>query len=331
MALRAFPRRFRAGRTAEIISTFEEAELAGQAHPYGTRAIVDVVTAGWAERLRTHPSLGPYVKYRLFDGRLAPQWHRWMLDDVRGWFGLRRAVSMAFVFAAVFSVFHLAGMPPPDRGFLAVCVVMVAVNSVVATPYHRRRILRRHGYVPDTLTWAPPSVWAATAPKPPRLVRVAPVAFTMAAALTVVAPFAVLASLGRIGNGSGNVTRGADGQLPATIAAVAVATLLVAAGIIWPRPISRRFTRMIPDGATADFVFSDLASAGTLSTAVAAIGLIACFTPITPLIVPLAFIVSAGAVPTAVLAGIQATRHRPDGSIIVWTARPSHAGTTTTT
>jgi hypothetical protein len=326
MALHAFPRRFRAARSAEILATFEEAEFAGDAHPYGVRALADVVVAGWGERLRTRPPMGAYLKYRLLDGRLDARWHRWMLDDVRGrWYGLRRAVFTWLIFAAVMLVFFQAGMAPPDMGFVVVYVVAVIVVAVLATPMHRRRTLRRHGYDPETLTWVPPDLWAATAPRPPRLVRVAPIAFTMAVALAAVAPFAVLASLGHIGAGSGSMTRNADGQLPATIAAVIVATLVGAAGSLGRRSISRRFTRTIPDGAQVDLVFSDLASAGTLSAAVTAVGLIACLAPITPLIVPLTFVVSAGAVPTLVLVGIDVQRHRPHGAVIVWTPRPSEA------
>jgi hypothetical protein len=275
--------------------------------------------------------VGTYLKYRLLDGRLDARWHRWMLDDVRGrWYGLRRAVVASLTFAVVMIVLYLAGMPPPDRVSVVGFVVAGTVVSVFATPSHRRRTLRRHGYDSETLTWAPPNLWAATAPRPPRQVRVAPVAFTMAAALAAVAPFAVLASLGHIGAGSGNITRDAEGQPPATIAAVAVAALVGAAGILGRRSVSRRFTRTIPDGAPVDLVFSDPASAGTLSAAVTAVGLIACFAPITPLIVPLAFVVMFGAAPTLVLAGIDVQRHRPDGAVIVWTHRPSEADTATT-
>ncbi len=323
MVLHAFPRRFRAARSAEILATFEEAELAGDAHPYGMRALADVVIAGWAERLRSHPPLGPYLKYRLLDSRLDARWHRWMLDDVCSrWYGIRRAAFTSLTFAAVMLVFFQVGEAPPDTGFVVVYVVAVTVLAAFATPMHRRRTFRRHGYDPGTLTWVPPDRWAAAAPRPPRLVRVAPIAFTMAAALAAVAPFAVLASLGHIGAGSGNITRNADGQLPATIAAVIVAALVGAAGSLGRRSISRRFTRTIQDGAQVDLVFSDLASAGTLSAAVTAVGLIACLAPITPLIVPLTFVVCAGAVPTLVLVGIDAQRHRPHGAAIVWTPRP---------
>ena len=159
MALHAFPRRFRAARTAEILATFEEAELAGDAHPYGMPALADVVIAGWAERLRTRPPLGAYLKYRLLDGRLDARWHRWMLDDVRGrWYGLRRAVVASLTFAVVMIVLHQAGMPPPDMVSIVGFVVAGTVVSVFATPSHRRQTLRRHGYDSETLTWAPPNL-----------------------------------------------------------------------------------------------------------------------------------------------------------------------------
>lgn len=326
IALHAFPRRFRAARSAEIVATFQDAELAGDAHPYGMLALTDVVVAGWAERLRTHPPIGQYLRYRLLGGRLDPRWHRWMLDDVRGWFGARRMAWASSTLAVLMLVLHQAGVAPPDNGFVAVYVVGLVVLSVFVTPRYRRQNLRRHGYDRDTLTWVPPDVCAATAPRPPRLVPVAPVAFTMAAALATVAPFAVLALLGDIGAGSGNVTRQANGQVPATVAAVAVATLIGAAGILGRRTVQKRFTGTIPDSSPVDLVFADHASAGTLSAAVTVVGLIACFVSITPLIVPLTFVVMAGAAPSLVLVGIDAQRRRPDGVAIVWTLRPSKAG-----
>jgi hypothetical protein len=329
MALHAFPRRFRAARSAEIVATFEEAELAGDVHPYGIQALADVVVAGWAERWRTHPPLGTYLKYRLLDGRLPARWHRWMLDDVHGWFGLRRVAWASWAIVAVLLVLQQAGMAALDRGFVLVFIGMV-VPSLVLTPRYRRAILCRHGYDPDTLAWVPPGHWTPALPRPPRMVRVAPVAFTMAAALATVAPFAVLASLGHIGTGSGSVTRQADGQVPATIGAVTVAALIATAGILGRRSISMRFTRTVPADAPVYFVYSDIPSAGTLSAADAVLGLIVCFAPVTPLIVPLTILVTAGAVPTLVLTGIDVQRGRPDGEITVWTPRPSNADTATT-
>jgi hypothetical protein len=322
LVLHAFPRRFRAARSAEIAATFREAELAGDDHVYGARALTDVVRAGWAERLRTHPPLAQYLKYRLLDGRLDPQWHRWMFDDVRGWFGVRRCAWISVPLILLAGILRRTGGVPLDSAFVVMYLAGLVVFSTILTPTYRRRTLRRHGYDPETLLWAPPTVWVDVARRPPRPVRVTPVAFTMTAALVVVAPFAVLASLGFVGAGTDHVTRHADGQLPMTIAAIATAALLAVGALAGRRWISGHLTRTVEEPATADLVFSDLPSAGALSVAVAGIGLLACLLPITPLIVPLGLVVMAGAAPTLLIIGIDARRHH-DGAVVVWTLRPT--------
>ena len=98
LALHAFPRRFRTERAFEIEAIFHEAALAGELHPYGPHALADVVTAGWRERARSHPPLGP-IKYRMFAERLEPRWHAWMLDDVCALFSLRRVLWVAWPLA----------------------------------------------------------------------------------------------------------------------------------------------------------------------------------------------------------------------------------------
>jgi hypothetical protein len=323
VALRAFPRRFRTVRSAEIVATFREAELAGDAQPYGWRALVDVVRAGWSERLRTHPPVGHFLRYRVLDGRLDPQWHRWMLDDVHGWYGLRRAVWTLVPLLVLATVLRLGGAGYPDSEFVVMYVVAAIVFGALFTPMHRRRTLRRHGYDPETLAWAPPITWLSTRPPRRRTTTVAPIAFTMAIALAVVAPFAVLASLGLIGAGAESVTRRADHQVAATLGAVATALLIAVVTTVGHRRIARRFTQVVDDDAEPDLVFSDLPSAGALSSAVAAIGVAASVWPVTPLIVPVAFIVTTGVVPVLVVVGTDAHRRHGHGVSMIWTSRPA--------
>jgi hypothetical protein len=321
-ALRAFPRRFRTARSAEIVATFREAELAGDDHPYGWRALVDVVRAGWSERLRTHPPLGHFLKYRLFDGRLDPQWHRWMFDDVRGWYGLRQAAWTLVPLLVLAVGLRVGGLGIPDTGFVVMYTAATIVFSALFTPKHRRRTLRRHGYDPETLTWAPPITWPSTTQRPPRQTSVTPLAFTLAAALAVVAPFAVLASLGLIGAGADSFTRHANRQVSVTIGAVAIAVAIAVATVVGRRRFARRFTQEVDDTADLDLVVSDLPSAGALSTAVAAIGVTACAWPGTPSIVPASFIVVVGVLPALVIAGADAHRRGRHGVAVVWTRRP---------
>jgi hypothetical protein len=322
MALHAFPRRFRTARGAEITATFSEAELAGDVRPYGARALADVVVAGWTERMRTRPPLGQYMTYRLLDGRLDPQWHRWMFDDVRGRFGVWRCAKAAIPLIVLAVVFRRAGLVQSDV-FLVAYPATGVLLSAVFTPMHRRRILRRHGYDPATLTWTPPAFsWATTVPRQPRATQVAPVAFTMAAALAVVAPFAVLASLGDIGAGIINFSRQADGQHPMTLAAIAVAVVVALAGTVGHRRIAGRLTQTVDESFELDLVLSDLPSAGAVSAGVMVLGLGVCLLPVAPLIVPLAYVIAAGAVPPLVVLGVAARRKRGNGAVMVWALRP---------
>lgn len=156
-ALHAFPRRFRAQRATEIESTFEEAALAGDSRAYGLAALVDVVVAGWRERARTRPQLGPYLKYRFLAGRLDQRWHAWMLDDLDGWFPARRAAwnegLLAVAWVAVWRVSDGGFELPPPFFWLLWLIVLS-----LATGLERRRTLKRHGYDPHTRSWVPPVV-----------------------------------------------------------------------------------------------------------------------------------------------------------------------------
>ncbi len=150
-ALHAFPRRFRAQRSTEIESTFQEADLAGDPKAYGTAALIDVVVAGWSERARTHPPLGSYLKYRLLGGRLDQRWHSWMFDDLAGWFPARRAAwtvsLLGLVWVAVWRVSD-GSFALPESFFWLVWVIAASVTAGL----ERRRALKRHGYDPRTRT-----------------------------------------------------------------------------------------------------------------------------------------------------------------------------------
>jgi ABC-type spermidine/putrescine transport system permease subunit II len=110
-----------------------------------------------------------------------------------------------------------------------------------------------------------------------------------------------------------------------TIGAVAAAALISVGAIIARRRIARRLTETVDESSELDLVVSDLTSAGALSAAVMVLGLVACLMPATPLIVPLAFVVVTGAVPTLVVLGTDARRRQRDGALIVWTPRPTRA------
>ncbi len=323
-ALHAFPRRFRGQRSAEIEATFHEAELAGERRPYGAHALADVVLAGWAERARSRPPLGVYLKYRLFDGRLEPRWHPWMLDDVRGLFGLRRLVwilSPLWVSYLVFSMQHPPQFSRSEMPMLLICLGVYVVGGVVGGRVNRRRVLKRHGYDPATGSWLPPHPSTYTTPRLPRPVRVAPLAFGLAAAFSVVAPVAVLASFGAIGASAsgwwGDATRLVDHQAPTAIAVVAAAVMLGVAGTLSRGRLATRFTRPVA-ACDVDPMYSDLPAAGGVSGIVAACGLFFSALPASPLIVPWLFVLAAGAVPVLIAVGLRALVLERGGEIVVW-------------
>lgn len=145
-ALRAFPRRFRSARAAEIEATFLEAEMAGERNVYGLRAIVDVVLAGWRERLRSRPPFGVYLRYRLLGGRLDPAWRPWVLDDLQGWFRLRRAAAMVTTLALTLTALYLLTGDPPIRH--PIVWPIMAIAGWLGATFERTRVLRRHGFGP---------------------------------------------------------------------------------------------------------------------------------------------------------------------------------------
>lgn len=318
LALHAFPRRFRVVRATEIEATFDEAERAGEPHTYGAQALADVVLAGWSERYRTRPPWDAYLKYRVLGKRLAQRWHPWMLDDVRGWYWLRRLLLVMSPLLTMWIYTWIRFGVAPAMGqwpWIALVGSMWVVTGIVGARRDRTRILALHGYDAATGEWLPPNLVPLVSS--PRSTAVSPLAFTMAAALAAVAPFAVLASAGLIGADH----RRADGQLAITVLAFAIALLLGVLGATGHSRISHRVTIALDDASEADPAFSDLRAAGGVSAAFAALGFAVCWYPITPLMVPLLLVVAVGAIPVLVLLGRDARSRRVDGSVVVWNRR----------
>ncbi len=243
-AMHAFPRRFRAERSAEIEGTFHEAALAGDRHPYGARALVDVVLAGWGERARTRPPLGAYLKYRLLGGRLEPQWHAWMLDDLVGCYSLRRTAWVMAPLLMLFAGFSVASgglMALPNPTFWLVWILAMAF----AGPIDRRRILKRHGYDPKTRLWAPPVVvhWV---PAPRRIQRAAPWLTGVGIALLVVTPVAMISllfpnlAIRSVTTGSFSTERVVDHTVAFGVGALAAGVVALVVGLATHRWIAVR-------------------------------------------------------------------------------------------
>src|SRR5690242_5519350 len=97
--MRAFPRRYRDAHEVEMLSTLAEAEAGRRSPCLGTA--IDLVRAGWSERIRSHPPFRRYIWYRL-GGKLPPEYRSWMLDDLNGWYRMRTYIC-SFVLSVIFA------------------------------------------------------------------------------------------------------------------------------------------------------------------------------------------------------------------------------------
>lgn len=122
--LRAYPRRWRAARAAEVTDLLADLAAPG-ARRLDPRSGLGLVRAGWATRWREHPPLLPWLGYVLLERRLGPRYRDWVADDIAGSsYQARRmllgaAVPTAFVLGGA-----LAGSGLPD-GFVTFVVPFV--------------------------------------------------------------------------------------------------------------------------------------------------------------------------------------------------------------
>lgn len=329
-ALQAFPRRFRAQRCTEIESTFQEADLAGDPKAYGIAALMDVVVAGWSERARTRPPLGPYLKYRLLAGRLDQRWHPWMFDDLGGWFPARRAAwttsLLALIWVAVWRVSDGA-FALPESFFWLVWVIAASVTAGL----ERRRTLKRHGYDPRTRTWVPPVVvnWV---PAPRRIRRAAPMLTGVAVALLVVAPFAAVTllfperSLHSITIGSFSFVRIVDHTVAAGWAAVALGCIVLAAGLAKRHWIATRVLVTADTVNPTEFVVVPSGAPSWVTPVVVVIAGIATSTlPIAPMVVPAAFLAAGCVSPVLLVLAHTARQQEHHTSAAVGLSTAPHA------
>ncbi len=304
--MHAFPRRFRAQRSAEIEATFHEADLAGDPNAYGPAALADVVLAGWGERARTRPPLGSYLKYRLLGGRLETRWHAWMFDDLDGWFPLRRAawvgIPILLILAAAWRATGGA-MPMPPPLIWLVWATAIALGARL----ERRRTLTRHGYDPKSRTWVPPTM--ARLQNPPRRIRRAiPLLTGIAAALLVVTPFAALTllfpdrAIRSVTIGSSSFERIVDHTVAFGWVAVAVGFVGLAIGIGKHRWIASH--SLVSAGSvesTAHIIIPAGPWAWIAPASVLVVGMATSVLPLAPLVVPAIFLAAGCASPGLLL------------------------------
>lgn len=138
----AYPPRWRRARGAEVTAVL--ADLAGPgARRLDVCTALGLLVAGWATRVREHPPLGAWLRYRLLRERLPRRYRAWVRDDVEGrWFPLRFLSLLAPAWGLPLYVAFLE----PDDGWRAVklgglVLLHVVVLAVVWRP--ARRTARR--------------------------------------------------------------------------------------------------------------------------------------------------------------------------------------------
>ena len=90
--LRAYPRRWRAVRGAEVQALAADLAAPG-ATRLDARSAAGLVVGGWATRWRTRPPWRVYLLYSGFERRIPPRYRAWAADDLEGrFYGLRLAL-----------------------------------------------------------------------------------------------------------------------------------------------------------------------------------------------------------------------------------------------
>ena len=197
--LRAFPRRYRAERMDELLSTLADLEEPARDRP-SVRASVDLVIAGWGERWRGHPPLLVWLRY-WFTEKLPREYHGWLIDDLAGWYLLRRVLRVYAVVAigvlCLMVAIAVAGGPFLAWGFPAAMIAPGAISASIGVwigslqnvAKHRARVLRRNGYDER----GRPAVWDGFRYRTDGFIhppyRATPILISLAAALLITLPF----------------------------------------------------------------------------------------------------------------------------------------------
>lgn len=147
--LRAYPRRWRAQRAAEVAEVLADLAPAG-ATRLDLRAAAGLVRGGWSTRWHQRPPVGAFLRYRLLDRRPAPEYDGWLRDDLEGaLYPWRSALVPVLLTAALLLPVGLVLGWSPVQGVLAFLVVYAL--SVV------ERARGRAGAV-ETLFGSPPEI-----------------------------------------------------------------------------------------------------------------------------------------------------------------------------
>lgn len=314
LLLHAFPRRFRALRTDEILSTLAESEAAGRKRPALSTAF-DIVAAGLRERRRGHPPLLRWIWYCL-GGTLPPEYRGWLIDDLSGWYVLRRTLRFAVPFIAVLAVLsRVMFVVAPNGGMpLAGFAIGTAIGTI---PYlflrgHlRRRVLKQHGLDEEgqplpTLPVSVPTYCVTEA------YRARPLLVAVGIALISSMPFTLMTFFhhGVLGSplGLGPVTvenPNVDHQWAVGVASLVAAVIVGLISVVWSRSLWTTIERHAAS-QTTPVVDSDVLTV-TVCTAVIVASVGGAF-GIVPLVLPAVMLVASGCGPALIAVGLRAKR-----------------------
>ena len=139
--LRAYPRRWRGVRAAEVTAVL--ADIAGpDARRLDARAIAGIVRGGWATRWREHPPLHTYLGYRFFELPIPARYRDWARDDIEGsWFPVRRGIGSSWLFWVFGTVNAVLGSP---SWYWYTLLLSVVASACIRPDRMRSASERRH-------------------------------------------------------------------------------------------------------------------------------------------------------------------------------------------
>ena len=137
--LRAYPRRWRAVRAAEVTAVLADLAAPG-ARRLDARAAAGLVRGGWATRWRERPPVHTYLAYRFLNEPIPRQYRDWARDDLAGpLYSVRLAVARS-----AFMLPMLALLRPVSGMLLLGLLFGFLALATGVPPYQRRRLVRKH-------------------------------------------------------------------------------------------------------------------------------------------------------------------------------------------
>jgi hypothetical protein len=166
--VRAYPPSWRAERGSELCDTVTEL-LGPGTSGLGPRLVLDLLIGGWATRLREHPPVLVWLRYRLLDLTPPPRWRVWLAQDIAGRFFPARRGAQWLLFTGLpvgwsAAQGHWTVSPLAVLVWLSIWVLM----TVILRARVRRQAYARHGF-DSAGRWLP-----VAAPRPVRVITDSP-------------------------------------------------------------------------------------------------------------------------------------------------------------